>query len=110
MRPVWIKYYGIVPMTKRGYLVTLGVVSIVLILILVVGHVLAVVPPISTLWQPDPVMAQRGFFGMLYNYTYWILLVCLVAQGIDTYITLRVFAQKEAEQREMYDEDEVSDA
>ena len=28
MKPVWIKYYGLIPMTKFGYLVTLGVVGL----------------------------------------------------------------------------------
>lgn len=99
MKPVWINYYGMIPMTKFGYLVALGAAAAVAFVLIVVGLLLEFLPPLSTLWQPDLAMAQRGFGGLVYNYMWWTFIVCLVAQAIDTFVTLRVFAKKEKEQR-----------
>ena len=96
---VWIRYYGIIPMTRRGYWITLAIVSASVLLILLVAFALGTLPPLSTLWSPDPVWAQRGFAGWYYNYFYWFAIVCSVAQAIDTYCTMRVFAKREAAQR-----------
>ena len=43
--------------------------------------------------------AQFGWRGWLYNYFWWILIIALFAQVIDTMLVLRKFAQKEAEER-----------
>src|SRR5262249_41133132 len=56
-------------------------------------------PPLRTLWDPDPGAAQDGIRGFLYNYLHWIILLCVVAQVIDTWITLGGVAKKEEEQR-----------
>lgn len=98
MKPVWIRYYGILPMTKFGYLVTLAIAAAVGVVVIVVGLLLGVLPPLSTLWRHDPVMAQHGFFGLIYNYMWWVFIVCVIAQAIDTFATMKVFAKKEAEQ------------
>ena len=45
-------------------------------------------------------MAQRGLGGWFHNHLYWIVLICLVAQALDTILTLRAFARKEEEQRD----------
>jgi hypothetical protein len=108
MKPVWIKYYGMIPMTKRGYLMALAVAGGIVFPLLVVGILLGVLPPVSTLWHPDEGMAQRGFPGLLYKYFYWLILVCLVAQALDTTLTLRAFARKEAEQGALLEEESDS--
>jgi hypothetical protein len=99
MKPVWIKYYGVIPMTKWGYLVALGVAAFVAVVFLIVVGAAGYLPPVSTIWQSDPAVNRPGFRPWLYNHMYHIILLCIVAQGIDTYMVLRRFAQKEAEQR-----------
>jgi hypothetical protein len=99
MKPVWIKYYGVIPMTKWGYLVALGVAAFVAVVFLIVVGAAGYLPPISTIWQSDPKVKGPGLGPWLYNHLYHITLFCILAQGIDTYMVLRRFAQKEAEQR-----------
>jgi hypothetical protein len=48
-------------------------------------------------------MEGPGFVALFVNYFWFIILVCLVAQTIDTLMVLRKFAQKEAEQRALFD-------
>lgn len=104
MKPVWIKYYGLIPMTKRGYLVTLTVAGLFALFALLFAALLVGLPPIKTLWERDQAMAQRGLTGLFYNYFWWFLIVCLCAQVIDTMCTMRAFAKKEVEQRALLDE------
>ena len=98
MKPVWIKYYGLIPMTRFGYLVATAVAVQFALLALVVAAVLGGLPPIETMWAPDPAAARLGLGGLFYNYFYWFLLVCLVAEVIDICVTLHTFSKKEAEQ------------
>jgi hypothetical protein len=101
MKPVWIRYYGLIPMTRVGYLVTLAVGCLVAVVFVVAGVVIGFLPPLEALWHPDPVMARRGdALGLFYNWWWWFVIVCLVAQVIDTWVTLGVFARKEAEHKE----------
>jgi hypothetical protein len=87
-------------MTKFGYLVALGVAGGIALLFFVCLGLLGLLPPLSTLWAPDPLRAARGgASGFMYNYCWWLVLLCLVAQGIDTWCVLRTFANKEAEQK-----------
>ena len=99
MKPVWIKYWGVIPMTRRGYVVTLTMAAVLALIVLVACALAGRLPPLSTLWEPDPARANQGIVGLLYNYLYWIILACLVAQAFDTMLVLRRFSQKEAEQR-----------
>ena len=99
MKPVWIKYWGLIPMTRRGYLVTLTMAIAVALIIVVCCAVAGLLPPLKTLWEPDPVAAQLGWRGWIYNYMWWLCIVAVIAQAIDTAMVLRKFAQKEAEER-----------
>jgi hypothetical protein len=101
VKPVWIKYYGVIPMTKTGYLITLAAAGGFAVLLLAFAGIGGFLPPLSTMWRHDPrVAAEIGAFaGWFYNWFWWLLLFFFAAQAIDTYCTLRVFARKEAEQR-----------
>ena len=99
MKPVWIKYWGLIPMTRRGYLVTLTMAAAVAAILVTYWALTRPFPPLRTLWEPDLVMAQFSWRGWLYNYFWWILIIALFAQVIDTMLVLRKFAQKEAEER-----------
>jgi len=98
MKPVWIKYWGLIPMTRRGYLVTLTVAVAVAAIIVAYCALAGFLPPLRTLWETDPV-AHFGWRRWLHNYWWWIVIIALVAQAIDTTLVLRRFAQKEAEER-----------
>jgi hypothetical protein len=96
MKPVWIKYYGLIPMTRHGYLITLAVAAVFALVVYVAALALGYLPPISTLWDPDPI-GHAGIAGWIYDHTHLLILLCVVAQVIDTWVTLRVFAQREEE-------------
>jgi hypothetical protein len=99
MKPVWIKYYGLIPMTRTGYLIALNAAAGIVLLIVLMAALAGLLPPVDTMWSAQHHRPGRDVGAWFYNYLYWILVVCLVAQGIDTLCTLRVFARKEAEQR-----------
>ena len=99
MKPVWIKYYGLIPMTKRGYLITLAIAGGFAFFAVLLAAALGGLPPLDTMWSRQHHRPGSGVDVFFYNYLYWILIVCLVAQAIDTWTTLHTFAKKEAEQK-----------
>jgi hypothetical protein len=99
MKPVSIKYYGLISMTKRGYLIATGVAAAFAVLCLAAAWIAGVLPPLSTLWGEGPPLAGPGVSIWFYHHLYQVIVVCLVLEAIDMYTMLRRFAQKEAEQR-----------
>ena len=95
---VWIRYYGLIPMTRRGYLITLTTACGVAVVVLGAAALLGRMPPLETMWFPDARVAHGGIVAFCYNYGYLIISACLVAQAIDTYCTLRLFAKRETEE------------
>ena len=100
MKPVWIKYWGLIPMTRRGYVVTLTLTFAVALIIVVYCGLAGWLPPLRTLWEPDAVRARPDIFGWVYKHLWWIVIVCLLAQVVDTCLVLRKFGEKEREQAE----------
>jgi hypothetical protein len=103
VKPVWIKYYGIIPMTRWGYLIALLAAGAIVSLLVLMAAVAGLLPPLDTMWSRRHHLPSSHAGAWLYNYCYWLILACLVAQGIDTLITLRTFTKKEAEQRAQFD-------
>src|SRR5438309_6293960 len=99
MAPVRIKYYGIIPMTKRAYLIGLVAAGFFVLLILCGFAIFGVMPALDTMWSSEHHFPHPGIGVWLYNRLYWVLVIGLVIQALDVWITLRVFAKKEAEQR-----------
>jgi hypothetical protein len=99
MKPVWIDYWGLIPMTRRGYLIALAVAAIVAATLLFLLALLGTLPPLRTLWQEVPVPAQPFWQYWFYNNLYRIMVLCLIAQALDTLVVLRRFVKKEAQQR-----------
>jgi hypothetical protein len=97
-KPVWIKYWGLIPMTRRGYVVTLTMVAALAGIVVVYCALAGWLPPLRTLWEPDAVRVPTNFFGWVYRHLWWIVIACLIAQIIDTCLVLRQFAGKEREQ------------
>jgi hypothetical protein len=99
MEPVRIRYWG-VSLTRRGYLMSLAVAAALVVAVFIVGALLGGLPPLSSLWQPMPVKAQTpaGYWFLLFHHNlYRIVVVCLVVFVVDTLVTLRRFAAREAE-------------
>jgi hypothetical protein len=95
---VWIRYYGLIPMTRRGYLIALTAACVIAVVVIGAAALLGRMPPLETVWSPDARVAHGGIVALCYNYGYLIIIACLVAQAIDTYCTLRLFAKREAEE------------
>jgi hypothetical protein len=98
MKPVWIKYWGLIPMTRRGYLIALAVAGLIAIAIFAVFGFLGRLPPMRTLWQEVPIRTPHAWEYWFFNNLYRIIAICLLAQVIDTVVVLRRFARKQAEQ------------
>jgi hypothetical protein len=98
MKPVWIRYYGLIPMTRRGYLVTTAIAGLFAAGVLIVALIARSLPPIRLPWQ-QPLIAKTGVVPWLYNNFYSILLICVALEALDIALTLRRFAQKEKDQQ-----------
>jgi hypothetical protein len=109
MKPVRIKYYGMFWMTKQTYFILLALFGGVAFCALLIGTLAGKLPPLGWPWVQKPVMEGSGFVPLFANAFWFIILMCLVAQTIDTLLVLRKFAQKEAEQRAMFDALDATD-
>src|SRR5436305_1490185 len=69
------------------------------VLVLLLAGVLGLMPPLDTMWSSRHHLPPSVGAVWIYNYAYWLILACVVAQVIDTWMTLQTFAKKEAEQR-----------
>jgi hypothetical protein len=98
MKPVWIRYWGLIPMTRRGYVVTLTMAAAVAGIVVLYCGLAGWLPPLRTLGEPDAIPARPGVFGWIYRYMWWIVIACLVAQVVDTWLVLRQFAKEEEKQ------------
>jgi len=98
MQPVRIKYYGLISMTRRGYLISLAVGGIVAAGCLVFGALMGFMPPLRSLWEP---VVEKGpaFYVFCINNLYRFMILCLLLLTLETYVILRKFARKEAEQQ-----------
>jgi formate hydrogenlyase subunit 3/multisubunit Na+/H+ antiporter MnhD subunit len=98
LKPVWIRYYGLIPMTRRGYLRTLAALSALLVVFLLGSAALGGLPPLDTMWSAQHRLPGSAITAVLYNYFYWFTGAALAAQAVDTWCTMRAFARAEAEQ------------
>ena len=117
MQPVRIKYLGLIPMTRRGYLMALAAAVVIAAGLLTAAGLAGKLPPVRSLWQnlppyetvygasakaklpAPPVQRPTVLEYWFANNLYRILLICLIAEIIDTYLVLRRFSKKEKEQR-----------
>ena len=90
--PIRIKLYGLVTVTKRGYLIQLAVVVVLLAVLL--GIWLRVR---AADLRDLPPSAERLF--QLLNALPWVVLACAVLVAVEAYVVLRRFARAEAERR-----------
>ena len=97
MSPVRIKYYGLIPITKFAYLVALAAAGGFALFVMLIGALLGLLPPLDTMWSLQHHVPQSGIQAWLHNYLYWFIVACLIAEVIDIYCSLRLFAKKEKE-------------
>lgn len=97
-KTIRIKYYGLVPLSKRAYIATTIGAGCVAVVCLLAAWAAGVLPPLNTLWGEGWAKTSTSPFPWLYNYLYWIIIVCLILEGIDIWTMLRKYQQKEAEQ------------
>jgi hypothetical protein len=99
VEPVRIKYYGVVWLTKKAYLVGTAVTGALAAFFVVLCVVSGRLPPFSWPWEPRPAPHLTGVPGAIYNHVWDFLLVGIVLEAIDILVTMRTFARKEAERR-----------
>jgi hypothetical protein len=98
MQPIKIKYYGLIPMTKKARLILTAVGALSALFVLVLLAFTGGLPPWRWPWEPAA-RAQHSLVDWIYNNCYWLILGFLVLEALDVYTVLRVFTKKEAEQR-----------
>jgi hypothetical protein len=95
MPPVRIKYYGLVWLTRRGYLIATAVLAAVAVVACVLVLLLTGVAPFA---RPpwEPALRRYGFVAWLWNW--WTLGALVVLECLEVLLTLRQFARREAEE------------
>jgi hypothetical protein len=98
-KTIRIKYYGLIWVSKRGYLVSSVITLSILGIGLLAGYAAGILPPLSTLWGEPWPPAKLTPWPWLYQYLYWFILVGLIAEVVITMRMLRRFVALEAEQQ-----------
>jgi hypothetical protein len=92
--PIRIKLYGLATVTKRGYLVQLAVVVVLLVVLLGIWAKLP--SPNSDLRNLPPEYVR---LVTLLSYLPWVVLAIAVLVGLEAFFVLRRFAREEAQRR-----------
>src|SRR5262245_19502671 len=93
--PVRIKLYGLLPVTRKGYL-RLQVVSMILALALLAGAVwVRVSPPALAKWSAKPALQELA--SLVLPHLVWVMLGVIVLDVFEMVLTLRQFRRKEEE-------------
>jgi hypothetical protein len=95
MSAVRIKYLGLIPMTKFAYLVAVAAAGGFALFAVLIAAILGLLPPVDTMWSRQHHLPHSGILAWWHNYLYWFILVCLFAEAIDIYCSLRQFAKKQ---------------
>jgi hypothetical protein len=101
VKPVRVKIYGFLWMTKRTYLMVERVGFAVILFLLAVGAVAMVQ---EGRWLPDLDLARQGVTNAwivrqaLIGF-FWLALLVGVLEGIEVFVVLRMFAREEARER-----------
>jgi hypothetical protein len=91
--PIRIKLYGLVSVTRCGYLVQL--VLVVFLLAVLIGVWLRL-PRTPDLRDPPPEFVR---LLTLLSYLPWVVLVIAVLVAVEAFVVLRRFAREEAKRR-----------
>jgi hypothetical protein len=95
MNPIRIRLYGLMTVTKRGYLTQLALSVLLLVALLVIRLCL---PDLS--WVAESgAPARLQFFVWLLTNLHWIVLAFGILFALEAFIVLRAFAREEAKQK-----------
>lgn len=102
MQPVRIKVYGLIPMTRKTYLIAQVVVLVITLAMMAVGA--AAMLRAGTLLPQLP--AEDGekielidLLARMLVFLFWAGVLILIGESIETYLVLRRFARADAEQQ-----------
>src|SRR5438309_60143 len=95
MKPVRVKVYGLVPLTRRAYL-TIQCVGLAVVVIAFTAGVGLARPRPPRVGELPPVAAA---LVVLLDLLPWLAGLFLLAGLLETWVVLKAFARKEAEQR-----------
>jgi hypothetical protein len=100
--PIRIKLYGLVSMTKRGYLTQLAFVVVLLVLLLILW---LSAPPAVDLKDAPPEVVHSWVYQVgvrvrpLMDYLPWVILACALLCAVEAVFVLRRFAREEEAKR-----------
>jgi hypothetical protein len=102
MKPIKIRYYGVLPLTRSQYLLATFWLSTFLLGFMLTLALLAAerFPPFHWPWEPLDPYALPGWRGVFLHHFYSIMALFLLFEVIDIMVTLRKFRVKEREMRE----------
>jgi hypothetical protein len=98
MERVRIKYYGLFWMTRPTYVVLQSIALFLCVALVVVG-LLGVIWARNVLQHLPAPGDDADLLRQALVLLFWIGLLVLLAEGIETYVVLRKFARAEAEQQ-----------
>ena len=97
MEPVRVKVYGVMSMTRRGYLMQLCIAIVFAAILLILWSLRwPKVKESLEAGQPSPVMQKVIAF---WDRAPWVLSIICVLLAVEAWFVLRRFAQKEAERK-----------
>lgn len=105
MKPVTIRYYGILPIRKRTYVILQSVVFVLGIAVLIWSFTVSADSPPFGLDRAPLTPGRRWFLDHLWL----IVLIAAVAEVFDAVFTLRAFARAEAEAKRLRGNDDFSE-
>jgi hypothetical protein len=97
-KPIRIKLYGFLWLTKRGYLLLMSV-GLALLIGLLIAWLVIPVPADLPREAPAKTLMWFNVWKLIWTLLPWIALGGAVLEGIESYLVLRRFAQEEKVQR-----------
>jgi hypothetical protein len=99
VEPVRVKYWGLIWLGRRGYLLLNGIGWLLVVAILVAAVHYKLLPPFR--WPSDPpVVESPGVAAFLINHLYDFVILGFVAQMLDAVVFYRLMSKKEAQLRD----------
>jgi hypothetical protein len=94
--PVRVKYYRLLSLTRRQYLVLQVILLTLFLILLTVALTLPIPPALREAARTD---FKARLIQLLWENFLWIGLLVLLLEAVETFIMLQKFACKEAEQK-----------
>jgi hypothetical protein len=96
MEPVRIRLYGLMSMTRRGYIMQLGAAVLLMIILIVIRLSL---PPLPHGRPDQPLPPTLAWTVFLLDNLHWFVVGLAVLFTIEAYLVLKAFDRAEAAQK-----------